>query len=84
MVAIEMSQQTQPQRRIGAGDTLHARSACDQGAKFTATVIERKGKFATIHVDGEVDPQRRQVRTDDRGEFILALGRYSMAPCFRL
>jgi len=68
---------------IEAGQTLTARSACDSGCIFSATVLDRRGSFATVKIDGHCQPRRVKVRKDDSGEFVFALGLYSMAPLFR-
>jgi hypothetical protein len=44
-------------------------------------VIERKGSFVTVKAQGNVS--RKKVMTDDQGEYVFALGKYSMAPIFR-
>jgi hypothetical protein len=66
---------------IQAGQTLNARSICDYNCIFSVKVIERKGSFVTVKAQGNVS--RKKVMTDDRGEYVYALGKYSMAPIFR-
>lgn len=66
---------------IEAGQVLKARSACDHNCVFEASVLERKGGSVTVRAEGTV--RRVKIRSDDRGEFIFALGRYSFAPVFR-
>jgi len=66
---------------ITTGQTLSARSACDHDCIFQAEVIERKGAFATVKAQGIT--RRVKVMSDDSGEFIYAMGRYSMSPIFR-
>lgn len=66
---------------IQAGQTLKARSVCDYNCVFSAEVIERKGGFVTLKSQGLI--RRKKVMTDDRGEYVYALGKYSMAPVFR-
>ena len=66
---------------IEAGQTLKARSVCDYDCIFSAQVIERKGDFVTVKSQGKVS--RKKVMADDRGEYVYALGKYSMAPIFR-
>ena len=66
---------------IQAGQRLTARSVCDYECIFTADVLDRKGAFATVKAQGST--RRVKVFTDDSGEYIFALGRYSMAPVFR-
>ena len=66
---------------IQAGQTLKARSVCDNDCIFSAEVIERKGAFVTVKAQGNVS--RKKVMIDDQGEYVFALGKYSMAPIFR-
>lgn len=66
---------------ITAGQTLTARSICDYECVFTAQVIERKGNFATVKAMGNT--KRVKIYNTGDGEFIYALGKYSMAPIFR-
>lgn len=70
------------QNTIRIGQTLTARSIGDHNCIFTAFIIDRKGKFATVKAMNAV--KRVKIFIDDNGvEFIFALGRYSMAPVFR-
>ena len=66
---------------IQTGQTLKARSACDHDCIFSVEVIERKGSFVTVKAQGNVS--RKKVMSDDRGEYVYAMGKYSMAPIFR-
>jgi len=66
---------------IQPNTTLTARSICDFDCIFKVEVIERKGSFVTVKAMGNV--KRVKVMADDRGEYIYALGKYSMAPIFR-
>jgi len=66
---------------IQAGQKLTARSVCDYECIFTVDVLERKGAFAKVAAQGIT--RRVKVFADDSGEYIFALGRYSMAPVFR-
>lgn len=66
---------------IQAGQTLTARSACDSACVFSAEVLERNGSFVRVRAEGI--ERRVKVSADERGEFVLAMGRYSMAPVFR-
>ena len=66
---------------IKAGQTLTARSVCDYDCVFRAEILERRGAFVTVKVAG--DTRRVKVRNNGEGEFILAMGRFSMAPIFR-
>ena len=73
--------QTNEVKTIKAGATLTARSACDHECVFTAEVLERKGSFVTVKTMGNV--RRVKVMNLGDGEFIYAMGKYSMAPIFR-
>lgn len=67
---------------IKAGQTLTARSICDYNCIFTAKVIERKNSMVTVIVNGE--KKRCKVKVGyDGGEYIMAMGTYSMAPVFK-
>jgi hypothetical protein len=66
---------------IQAGQILKARSACDQNCIFEVKVLARKGAFVTVKAEGIV--RRVKVMNDSEGEFVFAMGRYSMAPIFR-
>ena len=67
--------------QIQTGQVLKTRSACDYDCIFSVEVIERKGSFVTVKAHGEV--KRVKINKDDRGEYVYALGKYSMAPIFR-
>ena len=66
---------------IKAGQTLTARSVCDHECVFSAEVLERKGAFVTVKIHGNT--RRVKVMNIGDGEFIYALGKYSMCPVFR-
>jgi hypothetical protein len=67
---------------IKTGATITARSIGDWDCIFTAKVLERKGQFATIKIQGAV--VRKKVQKDREGnEYVMALGNYSMAPAFK-
>lgn len=71
-------------KTIKAGDTLTARSPCDSECIFEVLVLKRGGSFVTVQ-NGSDEPRRVKVQLDYRGEEVVyALGRYSMAPCFRV
>jgi hypothetical protein len=65
---------------ITAGQVLTARSICDFDCIFKILISSRKGNFATFKWQGEV--VRKQIKRDDRGEYIR-VANYSMAPVFR-
>ena len=54
---------------------------CDHECVFAAEVLARKGSFVTVKAMGNT--RRVKVMNLGDGEFIFALGRYSMAPIFR-
>ncbi len=66
---------------IAAGQSLTARCVTDHETTFHAFVHARKGGFATVQIMGET--RRCKIHNAGDGEFIFALGRYSMAPVFR-
>ena len=66
---------------IQTGQILKARSICDWDCIFSVEGIERKGSVVTVKAQGNVS--RKKVMTDDQGEYVYALGKYSMAPIFR-
>jgi hypothetical protein len=66
---------------IKAGQTLTATSICDSNCIFKAEILERKGNFVTIKTMGET--KRVKVFSGNEGEYIYALGKYSMCPIFR-
>lgn len=66
---------------IKTGQTLTARSICDYDCIYSVQVLERKGGFATVKAQGNI--RRVKVMNTGDGEFIYALGKYSMAPIFR-
>ena len=68
-------------KTIHTGQILKARSIGDHDCIFTAEILERKGSFATVKAQGIT--RRMKVYRDDRGEFVYALGQYSMCPIFR-
>ncbi len=67
-------------RTIKTGETLTARSIGDHNCIFTAEILARKGQFATVKTQNGT--KRTKIHSDENGEFIFALGRYSMAPTF--
>lgn len=67
---------------IESNTTITARAICDADCIFTAHVLERKGNFVTVKVQGEVS--RKKISLDmDGNEVVYALGKYSMCPVFR-
>lgn len=65
---------------IKVGQILTARSTCDCGRVYSAEILERKGAFVTV----KVGYTTRLVRVLNRGngEFIYAMGKFSMHPVF--
>jgi len=68
-------------KTIEAGQTLIARSVCDSDCRFKAVIVSRSGKVAQVHCQG-ID-RRVKIHCDEAGEFIYAMGRFSMCPVFR-
>lgn len=68
--------------KFKVGSTYEARSNADWDTIFRWTVTKRTAKFVTLEDHfGEVN--RVGVREDERGEFTLPYGTYSMAPVIR-
>lgn len=67
---------------IQTGSILTATSIGDSNCIWTATVIERKGNFITAKINGEV--VRKKVNVYNGEEFVYLLGKYSMAPTFKI
>lgn len=76
-----MNTATTAAKIITTGAKLKARCIGDSEITFTAEVIERKGNFAIVKAHGNTN--RMKVYADDKGEYVYALGKYSMAPIFR-
>jgi len=72
---------TNEAKTIKAGTTLKARSVCDHDCIFEVEVMERKGQFATVKAEGVT--RRVKIYNIGDGEFVYALGKFSMAPIFR-
>jgi hypothetical protein len=68
-------------KTIKVGQTLTARSICDSDCIFSVEVLERKGSFVSVKVQGNI--KRVKVFSDESGEYIFAMGKYSMCPIFR-
>jgi len=66
---------------IQAGQVLKARSVCDWDCIFSVVAVALKRTFVTVKAQGNVS--RKKVMIDDQGEYVFALGKYSMAPIFR-
>lgn len=66
---------------IKTGQTLNANCITDSDITFVCKVIERKGNFVTLDIDGEI--VRKKVKVNYEGiEFVHAYGVYSMCPMF--
>ena len=68
-------------KTIEAGQTLEARSICDHECIFKCEILSRSKSFANIKIFGK--EKRVKVFSDSEGEYIFALGKYSMCPIFR-
>jgi hypothetical protein len=69
-------------KTIEKNTILKATSVCDSNCVWTAKVIERKGNFITALIQGEI--VRKKVNVWDNEEFVYLLGKYSMAPIFKI
>ena len=69
-------------RTIKENSVLTATSICDSNCVWTAKVIERKGNFIKALIDGEIVRKKVNVWNDE--EYVYLLGKYSMAPIFKL
>lgn len=70
------------QKTIQAGQFLKARSVCDSECVFVAEVVSRSGNWATVKAEGR-DAKRVKIYNHGDGEFVYAMGKFSMAPIFR-
>lgn len=68
-------------RTFQPGTTVTARSICDYECIFTCDIIARTPKTATVLVMGK--EKRCKISQDSESEYMLPMGRYSMAPIFR-
>jgi hypothetical protein len=67
---------------IQSNTTIKAISICDSNCIFTAYVVERKGEWVTLQMDGKTF-KKKVKKGYDGSEYVLALGSYSMAPAFK-
>jgi hypothetical protein len=69
-------------KTIEKNTILKATSVCDSNCVWTAKVIERKGNFITALIQGEI--VRKKVNVWNNEEYVYLLGKYSMAPIFKI
>jgi len=69
-------------KTIEKNTILKATSICDSNCVWTAKVIERKGNFITAIIQGEI--VSKKVNLFNGEEFVYLLGKYSMAPIFKI
>jgi len=70
-------------KKMKSLQTLRTRSICDYNCIFTAELLELKGNWATIFIDGK--KVRRKIKTSyDGTKYILPYGYYSMCPSFEI
>jgi hypothetical protein len=69
-------------KTIQTNSILKATSICDSNCVWFAKVIERKGNFVTALVENEI--VRKKVNVNNGQEYVYLLGKYSMAPIFKL
>lgn len=67
---------------IEAGTTLTARSVCDSDCVFTAKIISRTAKMATVETMDGVKRCKIKVWHDGSKEYIQPFGNYSMSVIF--
>ena len=64
--------------------TLTAKLITDADITITAELVSIKGNFATILFEGSIKRCKIYTSQFDGCDYILPLGKYSMAPSFRL
>ena len=64
------------------GTILKATSICDSNCHWIAEVLERKGNFIKVKIQGEI--VRKKVNVFNGEESVYLLGKYSMAPIFKI
>lgn len=69
-------------KTIQTNSILKATSVCDSNCVWFAKVIERKGNFVTALIENEI--VRKKVNVFNGEEYVYLLGKYSMAPIFKL
>ena len=57
-------------------------SSCDQNCRWYYKVVSRTEKTIKVSEDGGA-PKTLRVNSDRYGEYVMPLGRYSMAPVLR-
>jgi len=67
---------------IQKNSILKATSICDLNCVWFAKVIERKGNFIVAVINNEI--VRKKVNVFNGEEFVYLLGKYSMAPIFKI
>jgi hypothetical protein len=68
--------------RIEKDSILKATSMCDSNCVWVSKVLERKGNFIIAVINNEI--VRKKVNIFNGQEFVYLLGKYSMAPIFKL
>jgi hypothetical protein len=69
-------------KTIQKNTILKATSVCDSNCVWTAKVIDRKGNFITALLDNQI--VRKKINVWNGEEFVYLLGKYSMAPIFKI
>ena len=69
-------------KTIEKNTILKATSVCDNNCVWTAKVIERKGNFIIALIQGEIVCKKVNVWNNE--EYVYLLGKYSMAPIFKI
>ena len=75
-------QKTNIMTTIQKDTVLKATSICDSNCVWFAKVIERKGNFVIAVVNNEIVRKKVNVWNDE--EYVYLLGKYSMAPIFKI
>jgi len=79
---VETNEKLKIMKTIQKDSILKATSICDSNCVWFAKVIERKGNFIIAVINNEI--VRKKVNVFNGQEFVYLLGKYSMAPIFKL
>jgi len=69
---------------ITQGQIIKTRSTGDHDCIYTIEILSRSANnYAMVKIESQEKPVRRKIHTREDGrEFVMAFGRYSMAPAF--
>jgi len=79
---ITTNKKTNIMTTIQKNSILKATSICDSNCVWFAKVIEREGNFIVAVINNEI--VRKKVNVFNGEEFVYLLGKYSMAPIFKI